>query len=378
MRVMRLLDRYLLRELLVPLGYCLGGFLVFWIAFDLFAELPDHRNKGLSASEIAEYYVVITPEFVVQVLPVALLLALLYTLTDLARHHETTAIRAAGVSLWRLAAPYLAIGLAACLLSFALNEMWVPDSSDRADAVLRRHLPVKAGAYSRTKVRHLGFTNARDKRIWQIGLYNAETAEMTDPKVFWSQTDGTPMVLHASRGIYTNNTWLFFNVAIYRESASTNSLPEPLLQTNLWLMPLFSETPELIKSEVKVGNSMVLRRSKRSTDLSIRELLNYLRLHPEPAPADAAWLHTRLHGRLAAPWTCLVVVLIALPFAAASGRRNVFVGVASSILFVFAYFILQQFGLALGSGGYLLPWVAAWLPNVSFGLMGVLMTARVR
>jgi len=81
---------------------------------------------------------------------------------------------------------------------------------------------------------------------------------------------------------------------------------------------------------------------------------------------------------LAAPWTCLVVVLIALPFGAASGRRNVFVGVASSILICFIYFVLQQLGLALGSGGYAPPWLAAWFPNLAFGLVGLGLTAALR
>jgi lipopolysaccharide export system permease protein len=71
-------------------------------------------------------------------------------------------------------------------------------------------------------------------------------------------------------------------------------------------------------------------------------------------------------------------VLIALPFGAASGRRNIFVGVASSIFICFAYFVLQQFGLALGTGGYLPSWLAAWFPNLAFGSAGLWLTASVR
>ena len=87
---MRLLDRYLLRELLVPLSYCLAGFLMFWISFDLFNELNGFQEKKLQPADIAEYYIVKTPELLVVVLPIALLLALLYTLTNHARHHEIT------------------------------------------------------------------------------------------------------------------------------------------------------------------------------------------------------------------------------------------------------------------------------------------------
>ena len=53
-------------------------------------------------------------------------------------------------------------------------------------------------------------------------------------------------------------------------------------------------------------------------------------------------------------------------------------GVAGSIVICFAYFVVQQLALALGTGGYLAPWLAGWLPNLSFGLMGLGLTARIR
>jgi lipopolysaccharide export system permease protein len=73
-----------------------------------------------------------------------------------------------------------------------------------------------------------------------------------------------------------------------------------------------------------------------------------------------------------------VVVLIALPFGAASGRRNVFVGVASSIGIAFGFLLLMRISLALGQSGYLPAWLAGWLPNILFGLTGIWLTARVR
>src|SRR6266498_3331099 len=58
---MRLLDRYLLRELLIPLGYCVGGLLIFWVSFDLFTKLEDFHQDKLSALEIARYYLLVIP-----------------------------------------------------------------------------------------------------------------------------------------------------------------------------------------------------------------------------------------------------------------------------------------------------------------------------
>ena len=75
-----------------------------------------------------------------QVLTITLLLALLYALTQHARHQELTALRAAGVSLWRLCAPYFIVGLLATGGMFWLNEVVVPRCTDAAEALLRSHV----------------------------------------------------------------------------------------------------------------------------------------------------------------------------------------------------------------------------------------------
>lgn len=372
--LMRLLDRYLLRELLVPLGYCLSGFLLLWISSDLIGDLGSLQEKKLHAGDIAMYYLVKTPEFVVLILPIALLLALLYTLTNHARHNEITAIRAAGVSLWRLCVPYLVVGLIASVVLFTLNELWVPQSVDAADQILARRLPAK-NTLSRDKLLKWGFTNSRAGRVWQMAMYDARTGEMVSPKVFSKQPDGSYVLLSAERGVRTNGTWTFYRATEYKYPAQTNALPVLLRETNVLARPEFSETLEEIQSEIKISSGNTLIKAKRA-DIPIVAIVNYLRLHPQPAQAAA--LYTKLHGRLAAPWTCLVVVLIAVPFGAASGRRNVFVSVASSILICFSFFVLQQFCLALGAGGHMPAWLAGWFPNLAFGTSGLWLTARVR
>src|SRR5689334_14290664 len=115
---MRLLDRYLLRELCVPLTYCLVGFLIFWISFVLFDNLEDFQTAKLSVGEVVRYYAIKTPELLVTVLPVALLLALLFALTNHGRHNEMIAMRAAGVSLARISIPYVVVGLILSALLF--------------------------------------------------------------------------------------------------------------------------------------------------------------------------------------------------------------------------------------------------------------------
>jgi lipopolysaccharide export system permease protein len=371
---MRLLDRYLLRELLAPLAYCLSGFSIFWISFDAFKSLSDFQDDKLHLLDIIQYYFAMTPEFIVTVLPIALLLALLYALTHHARHNEITAMRAAGVSLWRVSVPYFLAGFLASLALFALNEFFAPHSADWANRILNRHVQ-KAGG-DKTQNRFTDFVNIREHRLWHFGAYRVETTEMLNPIVSWTLPDGSVRQLTADRAIYTNGVWTFLGA---KEFAQTNARAPllPSFQTDVLPMPEFSETPKEIRSESKINEYQGLRASRRP-DIPLAVLFAYLRLHPDLPSADSNKLLTKLYGRLAAPWTCLVVVFIAIPFGATSGRRNLFFGVAGSIFICFTFFVLQQVGLALGMGGRLPAWLAAWLPNLIFGATGLWMAARVR
>ena len=113
-------------------------------------------------------------------------------------------------------------------------------------------------------------------------------------------------------------------------------------------------------------------------EIPLTVIEDYFQSNPNLPPAEEAWLLTEFYGRLAAPWTCLAVVLIAIPFGATTGRRNLFFGVAGSIFICFTFFVLQSVGLALGFGGELPPWLAAWLPNIFFAATGLFLMARVR
>ena len=373
---MRLLDRYLLRELLIPLCYCLGGFLIFWIAGDLFNQLSVFKAHHLLAGDVAEYYLVKAPEFLVLVTPIALLLALLYALSNHARHNELTAIRTAGVSLWRACVPYFVVGLAFGAGSFAASEFWVPNSSDLADQILARRLEGAGGARDKDVQTNAQFKNARDHRIWEIDAYNFRTHVMIRPKVTSIQPDGSTQWLIADSGLRVGNVWTFYDVERFEFKPGEGPASKMTIKTNVLAVPEFTETPERINRELRINRRLSMR-AMRATELSTAEVLAYLRLHRQDlTPRDAWWLRTQLQEGIAAPWTCLVVVLVAIPFGAASGRRNVFAGVASGIVICFGYFILLRLGLALGSGGLVPAWVAAWMPNVTFALLGLLMLRR--
>ena len=202
-------------------------------------------------------------------------------------------------------------------------------------------------------------------RMWLFKSFDFGKAELHDVTV---STNGWH--LEASRAVRTNGVWTFYNV---REWIRANGTWAPTVDLDALTIREFDETPREIRIELRIANYE--RLARRKTDVPLMDILQYIRLRPGN---KSAWLLTQLHERLAAPWTCLVVVLIAVPFGAASGRRNLFFGVAGSIFICFAYFVVQQFSLALGIGNHLPGWLAAWLPNLFFGVTGAVLMMRVK
>ena len=139
--------------------------------------------------DIVEYYVVTLPEMLVeQVMPVSLLLALLYALTNHSRHNELTAMRAAGVGLWRLALPYLGVGAVFGLIVFAISEYWLPSAAERARVIMQRRL-VQPGQRDLTP--RFVLNNEAAHRKWIIEHFNTKTEEVIGLTVTWDLPDGS-------------------------------------------------------------------------------------------------------------------------------------------------------------------------------------------
>ena len=497
---MRLLDRYLLRELLVPLGFCLGGFFVFWLTFDLLGQLSGFQQRGLGIGSIALYYWYSIPELLGTVLPVGLLLALLYALTQHTRNNEITAIRAAGISLWRICLPYLVLGLSCVAGLHLLNEHVAPGFREQQEDLFHR---ASGNTGANLWKERIDIENTAERRVWNIGAFNVGTGEMKSPRVRFPLPSDSFRILTARTLVWTNGRWAAFGVVEtqHRSAADTQPASRPMVgldfpalpappavverwkgsdllvmiptlttvtngnvRTNLMVpMPVtwrtnltavgpdgldwrigsmdprrgelrevrvrvpadpgawrlligetgrwaddewvfgrvaeylfrgatdgdpvtvhhaelavseLSESPSVVRAEIRV-NSLRRGKAMKRAELTLAEIRDYRRLHPVVRPELRSTLDTQWHARLAAPWTCLVVVLIAVPFSVAPGRRNLFYGVAGSIGIAFAYFVLQKFGFALGQSGRLPGWVGAWLPNAVFSLIGIVLTHRV-
>lgn len=379
---MRLLDRYILKELLIPLFFCLAGGLAFYMTFDLFSCMDDLQRNGAGFKGIMLYNLARIPELLVLILPPALLLALLYAISNHSRHNEIVAMRAAGVSVWRICMPYLLVGVLLGGALFYLNEEWVPLGGRIAKSVR------KGEKFKESQVfENVNFTNVREGRTWNIGQYYPQERKMLNPSVEFIRArggeapaplsiieqkplEGDTVKIMAESAEWKAGKWEFHQVQIftYGSEGLDAKLPVPE-RVEVLTVPEVTDTPEVIESEIFISGFDSLKTARKS-HLSMGEIALYLKLHQGSESQLMNRVRTLYYSRMANPFTCLVVVLVALPFSLQGGRKNVFVGVASSIVICFCFFLLNEVSLALGAGGYVSPWLSAWLPNLLFGVGG--------
>lgn len=360
---MRILTKYLLREFAWPLLYCFDAFAMLWIVMDLFGHLDDFIVNHASFATVLRYYITLFPEGFVQILPITLLLALLFCLTNLGRHNELTAMRVSGVSLARLALPLLGVGVLATAVVFAVGEQLVPRAREGAEALLN----AVHGKGGRESLGGFFFSSATERRDWYARLFNTRSGEMDSPEVHERNPDGTPRLdVYATRATWQNGYWRFYEADVYDYAHSPASLRIRVIETNF---PSFKDPPRRMALEGKASDQMTsseLRqqiRALRSTGRSAHRL-------PE--------LEVELQDRYAFPFICLIVVWIAIPLGMRVSRRGPLLAVGEALGLVVAFYIVHQWLKMAGRGGHLVPVVAAWLNNVIFTVIGAVLAWRAR
>ena len=360
---MKILTKYLLKSLLLPLFYCLIGFLLIFIISDLFDNFSEFLEGGIRPLDILYYYSLILPPVIVLILPVCLLLAMLYSLSRLTRHSEITAMRAGGVSIYRVTAPFICVGLCAGLLVFFINEEVAPNAAWRAGKFLDYQ---RAGRDDSTwLIYNLPFKY--HNHVWMVQKFDLRDHSMYDVELIELRPDGSAETkIHADKALWMDGRWWFMDLTTqhYRENGDLDGAPETLLQKE---MRDISETPQTFLAEIKDPQY-----------LSSAEMLRFLETKKDISENARARMLVDLHSRLATPFICLIVTLIGIPIGSHSGRRGAFAGIMLAMSLFFLFYTLQLTAQALGKKEIIEPWLGGWLPVMVFFVISPFWIHRMR
>jgi lipopolysaccharide export system permease protein len=330
-------------------------------------------ERGAHPLDVAKYFAVNLPSFLPLLLPLALLVSLLYTLGQMHRHHEFTALRAAGISLWRITAPVWVVGVLCCGLVGWLNSSVVPWSVEESRAILERLSfrkeertlpPDRIGS-----VPSVAFDNSPASRMWFFNRYSRFTQQgygVTVSLLDVRRREYT-RVLAAQAGRREDGPgWVFLNGRELTFDLEKGELVKTEAFTRL-VRTDFDEDPDLM-----------LLIDRKPADLSffeLRRLIAYLSASSNPNVTRYEVYYFGLLTQMLSP---LIVIGLAVPFAVSGLRVNPAVGASKSIGLFLLYYALAKLGDSLAFKGILAPEVAAWLPSLGMAGLAVWLFARLR
>lgn len=357
---MRILDRYLLREFITYLGLGLLGFICIFSVVDVIDKIDVFLDHHAPGALIARYYLYRTPEVVVQVLPVALLLATFLALGQLNKYGELTAMRSGGLSLMRILAPVFLVAGGSVLVSLALGELVVPVVNRERDRIYEEQIQrlSKGPATERVDVTYLGSGG----RIYFMRLYVVPERRMHEVSVQQFRRGKLVMRIDAAEASWDGRRWVFSSgyLRTFREDE------ERARPFDRIAVPGIAEPPENFARE-----------SWRPDQMNFFDLRAHI-VKLRASGARVANYLVDLHMKLAFPLINLIIIMIGAPVATRLRATSAALGFGLSVTISFAYYAFMQSGKALGHNGALPPYLAAWLGDIVFGGVGVVMLAKAQ
>lgn len=355
---MTLLDRFIARQFMATfLGLVIGLPWLFVIA-DITDNLDRYLARGLTARAVALSYLYDIPQFTFWAIPIAGLVATVFTIGSMTRHQEITAAKAGGVSFYRLIAPILFLATVLSIASIGLGEL-VPITTRRS-LELREERDYSAGTLRTNFV-----FQAEHGQTLAIRRLDTENDEMFGVVVERGRGTGAPGThLTATRAEWAaSEGWMM-------KSGYLRVLPEGDVEHSFRFdsvrVPGLAETPEELLAE-----------PRDPEELGYREMSRFIQTI-DRAGGDTRKMRVERAQKITLPLALLVIVMFGAPLSTSSRRGGAAYGVGISLAVTIIYLMLFRVATAVGSSGAIPPLVAAWLPNAIFFVAGAVLLVRVR
>ena len=358
---MKLIDKYILREFLRFFIITCVTFIALYLVIDFFEKSRMFLSNKATTVQMASYFLYSIPMIISLTLPAAILLSTLLTYSFLSKFSEITAMKANGISLYRIALPVLAVATIIAVFLFFFTELVTPASIQKTEYIVKVDVQ---------KQKSLGFF--KQNEIWyraQNAIYNFKMFDV-EKNILRGITINKlnpaftlKMRIDAERAEWKNNQWVFFNLLV--TTFNENNVPS-LEWAKEKVIPI-PERPDdfkIIQKDAEKMGYFELKRYVQKIQAEGYDVSRYL---------------VDLHGKIAFPFVCLILVFIGMSFSVRSERSGgVMQSVALGIFIGFSYWIVHAFSMSLGRSGILPIFVAAWASNILFTSLAAFLFYRIR
>ncbi len=357
----RILDGYVIREFLNTFFMVLCGFVLLMLVFTFFELVGDIIRNRISLTTVGAYLVNLTPSMVYSIAPLAVLIAVLVTFGVLNRNSEIIAMKATGISLYRLVIPIVSIAAILAASLFLFDEFYLPQANRRQEALRStiKGRPPQTFLHPEEKWIFGAPRTGEPGRIFYYQFFDRDREEFANLSIF----EFDPSTFSISRRIFAGRVfwdevhekWKFQNGWV-RDFNGANQLD-------------FREFVNTTFSEIHEEPSYFSKESLQSQEMNFGQLERYIR-DLRQSGFDTMRLRVALWHKLAYPLVAIVMSVLAIPFALSMGRRGSLSGIAVAVAVALAYWVVDGLFGAMGNVNYLPAGVAAWSSDVLFGLTG--------
>jgi len=347
---MKILDKYLVKQFLQTLLFSILSFVLIFVVLDAMENLDDFIDENVAGKLVFQYYLVFIPEIIRIILPISVLLASLFTAGKLANLNELTAIKASGVSLYRLIIPFFITAVFISIISVYFSGYLVPMANKHKVFIEQTHMKkglVHFGSnifFQDTESRIVTI-NYFDVSMGQANQVSIQEFDSKDKTIIISRIDAFRMSFDSTR-----NVWQLFS-GTKREFFENSEKLEKFLSMDF---PKLHFKPE-----------DVIKKQRKPEEMTLTELSNYseeqVRTGNDATRTDIAY-----HSRIAYAFSSIIVIMFGIPISANRRRGGLAIQFGISMTVTFLYLIFMKISQAFGDNGVLNPLLTAWLANFIF------------
>jgi LPS export ABC transporter permease LptG len=359
----QILDDYILRDFITYVGMILAAFIVLTLVFTFFELIGDILKNRVAMGTVGEYLLDVVPSMVYLMTPMSVLVGVLVTFGILSRSNEITAMKATGISIYRVVVPVLIISAVFAGALFTFDQLYLPRFNRRQETLRNRIKGKPPQTYLRPDRKWIF---GEHSTIYYYEFFDAERGQFGnisvfafDPSTFQIKTRVFAARAHWEPDL---DKWIFEKGWVRRFN---DVAIEDYHHFDVATFPELDEPPTYFRKEVK-----------QSSEMSYEELKRYIH-DLQQGGFDVVRLKVQLQKKIAFPLITLVMAVLAVPFSMSAGRRGALTGVATAIGIAVVYWVTAGLFEALGNVSQLPPILAAWSPDLLFALAGGYLILKV-
>jgi LPS export ABC transporter permease LptG/LPS export ABC transporter permease LptF len=356
----RILDAYVVREFLNIFILVLASFVMLMLVFTFFELVGDILRNHIPLTTVGDYLFNLAPSMLYAITPLAILIAVLVTFGVLNRNSEIIAMKATGISLYRLVIPIVSIAAILAVGLFLFDDFYLPQANRRQEALRStiKGRPPQTFLHPEEKwifgQQHPG----EPGRIFYYQFFDPDDNAFVNLSIF----EFNPTSFAISRRIFatrvfwdsSRSSWRFVN-GWARDIEGNNTA--------------YHEFKDTTFSEIHEDPGYFKKENRQSQEMNFGQLDNYIK-DLRQSGFDTMRLRVALWHKLAYPLIAIVMAVLAIPFALSMGRRGSLTGIAVAISVALTYWVVDGLFGAMGNVNYLPAALAAWSPDILFGLAG--------